>query len=148
MTTIAYRDGVIAADTGMSYGNSRHGECSKIARNHRGDLAGAAGAAGFVAPFLRWFSTGEGDGPDKPVPKSDNSGSDISFIVRAGGSIEVQDSGGSYTVTAPYYAIGSGSPEALGAMFAGADPEMAVRAAMQHDSHTWGDVVILKRDES
>lgn len=39
-------------------------------------------------------------------------------------------------VDQPFYAIGSGSAYALGAMANGASPKEAVKAAMQHDSYT------------
>ena len=39
-------------------------------------------------------------------------------------------------VNGPYYAVGSGSAYAIGAMSLGASPEEAVRAAMKHDAYT------------
>lgn len=64
MTTIAYRDGVMAADTLTTWGNSRDGYVSKIAK--RGSvLAAGSGSMAHVQRFLDWFRTGmKGDPPE------------------------------------------------------------------------------------
>ena len=145
MTTIAYRYGMIAADTGISVGDSWQGEMTKIAKNGNGGLAGATGSIGFTSAFLDWFTNSKPH-TDKPVAMDTQYGSDIGIIIYNTllGGIEVHDASGVSIITAPYYAIGSGAPEALGAMFAGADAKMAVLAAMQHDAHTWGRVETLE----
>jgi hypothetical protein len=43
-----------------------------------------------------------------------------------------------------YTAIGSGAALALGAMFAGADTETAVRAAIKHDTKTRAPVITMR----
>lgn len=144
MTTIAYRDGAIAADTSTCAGGSMVGRVVKIARNATGDLAGAAGDAWYCRAFLAWFEGGEKG--SVPEGKSEHDGFDRGCIFRRDGSIEVYEPRGMFTMTAPYYALGSGKAEALGAMFAGADAEIAVRAAVEHDPHTGGDVVVLRAD--
>ncbi len=44
---------------------------------------------------------------------------------------------------APFFAYGSGSELALGAMLAGATAEEAVRAAAQRDTGTGGEITVL-----
>lgn len=143
MTTIAYRDGVIAADTSMTAGSSRQGRVVKVAANDMGQLAGAAGRATYMAAFLAWFSKGCWDDPPKAEKTDDQC--DRGIVVHWDGSLTVYEDGGSFDLTAPYYAIGSGKPEALGALFAGADAETAVRAAMEHDTFTAGDITVVAR---
>lgn len=144
MTTIAYRDGVIAADSQSTAGDSIVGECAKIARNRDGDLAGAAGDAGFSYAFLSWFMAGEKG--EAPEAKCEDNCFDRGCVFRANGTIEVYEPRGLHLTEAKYYALGSGRPEALGAMFAGADPVTAVRAAMAHDPRTGGTVWTLSRE--
>jgi len=55
MTTITYKGGIIAADTGSYPG--RMGEMTKIAKDGH-FLAGACGDATYCAAFLKWFLNG------------------------------------------------------------------------------------------
>ena len=144
MTTIAYRDGVLAADTGATCGSSRNGAVSKIVRRADGAMAGAGGSASYTHAFLKWFVSGDGQAPDA---KEDNNSMDSAVVFMTDGTIEVYEPRGSFTITAPYYAMGSGRPEALGAMFAGADAKRAVEAAMAHDAHTFGSITLLTHAE-
>jgi 20S proteasome alpha/beta subunit len=142
MTVIAYRDGLLAADTGASRGNTVAGRVVKICHAANGALAAAAGGAGFNGRFLRWASQGEA----WPCPEAKTSDEchDTGIIFRPDGAIELYEPGGMFVLTAPYFAIGSGRDQALGAMFVGADAEAAVRAAIAHDVWTNGDVVSIR----
>lgn len=146
MTTIAYRDGIIAADTCVSPG--RRGHATKIAKRRDGHggflLAGACGFAIYSEAFLRWFENGEQGSP--PEARQVNNACDIGMIIRARNRCELFEPGGSYLIRGDYFAIGSGSPEANGAMFTGATAETAVRAAMAHDENTWGEIQLLRAD--
>ena len=146
MTTIAYRAGVLAADTGMTVGGSRLGSIVKIARREDGALAGAAGNAWYSAAFLAWFLGGASGAP--PEAKLDQSNIDRGVIFLADGTIEVFEPGGSFKLTAPYFAFGAGRPEALGAMHAGASAVGAVQAAIEHDEHTFGDITVLLHEQA
>jgi hypothetical protein len=146
MTTIAYRDGVLAADTGVATeGGSRVGSMVKIVRGPTGNLGGASGTAGYSEAFKRWVLGGEQEPP--PEPKSEERYFDKGAVFHADGKIDIHEPGGRFIVAAPYYAFGSGSPEALGAMFAGADAETAVRAAIAHDTGTHGSVTVLRHEK-
>ncbi len=142
MTTIAYRNGVLAADTSLSTGGCLNGRVTKIAARDN-DLAGVAGSAAFGAAFLKWFTDGEVGDP--PKGESHDDSFDRGVIFRAGGPIEVYEPLGRFDVEADYYAFGSGRSEALGAMFAGADASTGVLAAMQHDANTAGEIMILRQ---
>jgi ATP-dependent protease HslVU (ClpYQ) peptidase subunit len=144
MTTIAFRSGVIAADSGLSMGSSRMSSgMVKIARNKAGDLAGVVGHASFCAGFLEWFKAGE---DERCAPRRFSEDRDQAMIVRRNGKIEMHDGGGVYEVQAEYFAIGSGRPEAMGAMFVGANAETAVRAAVALDGNNFGEVMSLRAD--
>lgn len=143
MTTIAYRDGIVAANTGGSRGATIIDGFRKIARTSDGTLVGAAGTAVYMAAMIRWADGGMVS--DQPVARADDDGCDAALIIRADDVIEVHEVGGFYTISAAYCAIGSGRDQALGAMFAGADVETAVRASISHDAWTNGDVVCVQR---
>lgn len=146
MTTIAYRNGVLAADSACGRGGTHMGAVSKIIRRDDGAMAAIVGTAALQGPFFKWFVAGE-DGERPTVPDPDNNNVATALVFRPDGSCEVYECGGWYTLDpTPYYAVGSGRDVALGAMFAGADPEVAVRAAIVHDSGTGGDVTVLRHD--
>ena len=142
MTTIAYRDGVLAADTLMTRGDSKLVGITKIAKGADGRMGGAAGSAGFCATWRAWLR-GEAS---RPEPKSENDSTDCGLVIWPDGRVELHEQSGSFEVASAYIAIGSGRPEALGAMHAGGDAEAAVRAAIAHDCHTGGDVTVLRAE--
>lgn len=143
MTTIAYRDGILAADTALSRGGTHMVAVTKIVRRADGDMAAVAGIASLIGPFFEWFLGGE-DGDPPTVPDEDNS-CPTGMIFRAAGHVEVYEAGGWYRMNPnPYMAIGSGRDVALGAMHAGARPQEAVEAAIVHDHGTGGDVTVLR----
>jgi hypothetical protein len=146
VTIIAYRNGVIAADTGMTSGDSRFGRISKIARSPSGDLGGAAGTAAYSQAFCQWVALGC---PDElaPTPKEDANNMDRGVVFRTDGVIVVHEPAGTFTCSADYFALGSGRPEALGAMFMGGTAIDAVRAAMKHDANSFGDVEVLAHEQ-
>lgn len=140
MTTIAYRDGVLAADTAtwINDGNVRcPGRTGKLRRLSDGSLYSGAGASAQIEEFGNWLESGcKGD-----KPKAD----DISVLhIRLDGTIvlyagELERVAGE----APFYAVGSGASAALGAMMAGASAAEAVRIAMEVDPYTAGEVDVL-----
>lgn len=86
MTTLAYRDKVLAADSAASLGGSHFAEMTKIAR-HKGQLAGVAGNATFGQAFLNWFEGGESGEP--PVAEIGDGSMDRGVIFRGDGIIRV-----------------------------------------------------------
>lgn len=145
MTTIAYRDGVLAADSAMCRGGTHMCGIAKIVRREDGAMAAVVGVASLAGPFFRWFLDGEKG--DRPTVPDDGDICSTGFIVRPGGVIEMYEHEGWYDIQPePYFAVGSGRDVALGAMVAGADAEVAVRAAIAHDQGTGGDITVLRRE--
>jgi hypothetical protein len=150
MTTIAFKDGIVAADTGMTGGGgSRVGHTVKIVRRMSCvapvafDVAGASGCASWGHAFKTWFTKGE-NGDPPPIAHENQRDDATGVIFRADGSIWVFHSSGRHDLRAPYFAMGSGGSEARGAMQVGASAEDAVRAAMVLDESTYGDVTVLR----
>ena len=140
MTTIAYRDGVLAADTQTTSGERNDGHDVKIAK--RGCiLAAAAGSSAMCRLFMDWFRSGmKGDAPS--MKNGDFTGWGMLFYERD--RIAMLNEAGWETRRAEIYTNGSGGDLALGAMAAGASPPEAVRIAMRYDIHTGGDVTVLR----
>lgn len=135
---------MLAADTGMINGGGRSGFITKIARNAGGDLAGACGNATYLHKFLKWFSSGENGEP--PEGQDEKGNYDVGVIFRASGENVRFERAGSFVFRAEFYAIGSGAPEACGAMWAGASAKRAIAAAIELDTGTFGEIETVSRD--
>lgn len=141
MTTIAYKDGIIAGDGRVTADG--HITCENLVKivATKSHLAGVCGAADYAKRFLEWV---KGGCNEKAIPKTANNTT---------GDIEgmVIDSNGNVTFygrdmlplnigKVQFHAIGSGSAYALGAMAAGADAVEAIRIAIKYDAYSGGRV--------
>jgi hypothetical protein len=143
MTTIAYRSGVLAADTMLTVSGSYFGRAIKIFKREKDNaLAGSCGNADYAAAFSRWFLAGKLDDPPKAEESDKNV--DRSVIFLTNGEIWIFEPGGKFQVYADYFAFGSGMDFALGAMHMGADARQAIEAACKHDPNTGGDITVLR----
>lgn len=149
MTVIAYRNGVLAADSQLSDGDgNKIANCFKI-KKVKGWLLGAAGDFAPTEAFMAKFD------PQSILKKqyvpiyagAPRDGEEFeSMVVSPSGRIyEVSTSG----IFGPiksygYYAIGCGSLIAFGAMAAGADAVGAVKAAIRHSTSCGGRVQKIK----
>lgn len=147
MTVIAYRDGIIAADTGIISGENTFSFMTKIARNAAGDLVGVSGDAGTAYKFLEWFKAGEVGGHPALRDIPSERVYDKAVIFRVSGVWEIYEPPGMFITRGPYYAFGSGKPEALGALWMGATSEQAVAAAISLDSGCFGEIEALKHTQ-
>lgn len=149
MTTIAYRDGVLAADS-KAYGGrycASPGEKVKLHRITDGRCAGwivgiSTNNVGGDAMILDWINRGA------PLPTTSDTKPD-QFIVLAvdpGGSLHLANDNYAFSgpIKADRYAVGSGADFALGAMAMGATAEQAIEVASSLDPHTGGTVTALR----
>jgi ATP-dependent protease HslVU (ClpYQ) peptidase subunit len=139
MTTIAYRDGVLAADSLVTLGDTKvHGYYHKIVRidDH---LIGTAGSVAACQHFLDWLREG---GDESAPPKGDYK----ALVVNPKGKVREFENGSLLPVPrgAKFFSIGSGSPYALAAMYAGASSTDAVKIAAKIDTSTGLPVRVLK----
>lgn len=139
MTTIAYRDGVMAADSLSTSDGIAMGTVAKAIRREDGAMCGAAGSTSLIRALLAWFENGEGG--DKPDLKDNGA---QALIIRPTGSTEWHDEFGFHVISAPFFAIGSGRDVALGAMAAGASAEEAVEHAIRFDINSGGPIVVVR----
>lgn len=138
MTTVAYKDGILAADRAIS-GAGHIGSTRKVFRRKLdGALVGWCGTVSVCQRWVDWFLTGERGAA--PNLGTDEDSSSVVLVVRPNGDVEQHDRYGRAVYEAPYYAIGSGGDYALGAMAFGATARQAVAAAMKHDHMTGSGV--------
>lgn len=140
MTTIAYRDGVLAADTLVCESGRRVGRATKIF-GKAGVFGGVAGCLSHMNAFRDWFLGGMTGDP--PSMKTED-GESEAFIVHDGYVLTLSKMGWDVMRTESH-AVGSGGPVALGAMASGASAEEAVKAAISLDVWSGGDITVLRR---
>lgn len=148
MTTIAYRAGIIAADSYCTSDNVFVGSIRKVARNEQGWLGGASGNVVFTSKWLDWFvSDFEESSMPTPEKNGPNSCDGLALMVGPKGTIRVVEDKGFYDLQADYYAIGSGTDFAFGALAHGATAEEAVAAAIVHDRYSGGPITVLRANQ-
>jgi len=131
MTTVAYKDGVMAADRAIS-GGGHIGTTRKVTRRKSdGSLIGFCGTVSVCQRWVEWFLAGE-RGTAPTLGTDEDSASQI-MVVRPDGTVENHDRYGKAMFEAPYYAMGSGADYALGAMAFGASARQAVASSIKHD---------------
>lgn len=142
MTTIVYRDGVMAGDSQVTANYSVTGHQRKVHRIN-GHLIGCCGKASEIQSFLNWWGEGRRK-EDKPSIQEDFS----ALTVNKKGDISQWDKTlVPYPKKEVYCAIGAGSDIAFGAFFQGANAVEAVDAAILHDVLTGGDVHFVELGE-
>jgi len=136
MTTIAYRDGILAGDRQATAGELSSYRFRKVHKRKDGALIGGCGVNSLLHRYTTWFLNGEqgfkphmGSNPDDDI--------DV-LIVRPDGTVEFHDRFGGYKIEGKFFAIGSGAEYALGAMQFGASARQAISCAAKHDRNTGG----------
>lgn len=148
MTTIAYRDGVMASDS-RGYGGDRApvGSKTKIHRLPDGTLMGcSSNAPGQPEAVFAWYAGGAD-------PREAPAFGDAKFrllVVRPDGQSFLGEN--SFYLSGPldarFFAVGSGQEYALGAMEAGASAVRAVEVAIKLDVWSDGEVRVLRHVEA
>lgn len=143
MTTIAYRDGVLAGDQRTTDdGAIVPGRFIKVFKNDQGWLYGACGDSGPMEDFYRFMAGVVNSIDPKRIPRS---GIYEAIIVSPTSDVFVVEKGfiEKYPLDTEYLAIGSGRKVAYGALYMGATPAQAVQAAITHDNCTGGSVNVV-----
>ena len=137
MTTIAYRDGVMAADSAVITGHqTRVARVRKVHRCPDGTLIGGAGAAWAIQAVWAWFDKGE---PEDERPEFETEEEELLnlLIVRPDGRVtRMDDTRGEYQVEGEYHALGAGDEGALCAMAAGASAVEAIEIVARFNLYT------------
>lgn len=146
MTTIAYRDGILAADSRVTYGEdsgARIHSCKKLYRKTvtqgKKSFDVIIATAGESSPgllFVDWYGSG------KPIPDTflHLGGDFLCLVLTPSGLFEYDVYCRGEPVSDDFYAIGSGAKAALGAMHCGKSAIEAVRIAARIDPYTGGRI--------
>ena len=114
-------------------------------RTSKGCLVGVCGDIDAAVLFLKWAESGFKETKQFSVLSSGDVGG---LRVNPDGVVECYEgSVGFFQMEAPFYALGSGSVIAIGAMAAGADAETAAKIACKY-SHGCGEPVHVLRMEN
>lgn len=140
MTTIAYRDGILAADTKVSEDGLYCGSITKVGKI--GEVLFAATGSLF---FLQSFSDWVRNGLPEPMPediKNDENGTGILIYREHFLNLEKGKWDRLYT---DFAAFGSGRRIALGALAMGGSAIEAVEIAIKYDTYSGGDIKFVRR---
>ena len=142
MTTICYRDGVLAADSGGTQSGIMETFSEKIhvvvSRDFGLCAFGLCGEDRQILMFKSWLETGEAH---NLLFKEEDGGCVAAIVVSEDGVPILFDGEGQMSCgAAPFLAIGSGRAVALGAMENGADAVRAVEIACKYDIYSGGQV--------
>lgn len=148
MTTIAYRDGIIAADSRETLSTKSGGDrivnhnCQKLYKV-RGSILATYGCSGAGLAFLDWWKRGA---KRSKIPhKLSDYDFGILILARSGDLLHYDNTCIAEELDPhSFYAFGSGSKAALGALWAGADAEKAVYSACMVDPWSGTPVVVIK----
>lgn len=152
MTTIAFKDGIMAADTqitiqGDGFGALKAHAAKKIAKDSEGVLYGICGTYAQCTKVIEALKRQAKTGGAVPLPVPTRDDDFEILIAYPDGRLRSLIPQGEILLDdAKYYAIGSGASVAMGAMFAGASARVAVLAAIEHSEGTGGKVEQLHFD--
>lgn len=139
MTAIAYRDGIMAADTAAWNDRIISGHVNKIVRLPCGSLFAAQGDREYIEAYLRWRR----DGGERPAAV-DKLELFFGLLVRPDG-IAFWVGGSTYEpypVDHPYAALGACQEYLYGALAAGATAAEAITLAIENHDSAGGKVQI------
>lgn len=137
MTTLAYRAGVLAADSLCRVGDwNAPYSIEKLFRMKDGSVCGVCGNYTEAIAFINWLNAKKAD--------SRPSLTGATVVQMTADGVVVHESEGCYPVKGEFGAWGSGLPVALGALHMRATAEEAVRVAALVDEGTGGAIVSMK----
>lgn len=140
MTTIAYRNGVLAGDRQTNNGGIVTGTTRKVWKE-QGLLFGVAGSISALQNVMKWSK-----GKRKSLPFMSTLLSYSCIVVSKRGSIFVfssEDKEGCI-LTTDIFALGSGGDLALGAMMHGASPKRSIELAGTRCVYTGGGIDVVR----
>lgn len=127
----------MAADTRVTWDDETTSASIKI-EQWQNEILGAAGDFAAGMRFLEWYKAGSKGRKPKV-------GKDFRMLKLTKEGLFLIDHDLVWVkIDAPYYAIGSGAPFAIGAMEMGAAPAKAIEIAMKHDNATGGSITTLE----
>lgn len=149
MTTVAFRDGVMASDSrgvDSSVGIVKLQKLFRKKMKGKEHIIGVAGHWEAALLFVDWYGTNDTSLADRIGKLPADSSFDI--MIWTGKKLLTSDAMMRLTEwNEDYYAIGSGGAYAITAMDCGKTAAQAIQMAMKRDIHTGGRVVTMRLDE-
>lgn len=147
MTTVAYRDGIMAADSCVTYGAIiMPCNITKVTKFANGSIFAYSGTIELGELLKRELARciHEQDGilPDCDIDRQDNAFS--AAIVQPDGEVLFHEGRTWIQMDVPYFALGSGKDYAYAAMYLGASAEQAVKCACTLDLNSGGKIKKVK----
>lgn len=140
MTAVAYRDGVISADTMTTHNYVKAHEPKVIKKE--GHLFGVAGeACPSNEDLVSWFLKNK---VRESLPEFKNHSFTMMVIYPEGNIKLIDNTGRFYPIKDKFWAIGSGAEVCFGAMEMGASAQEAVKAAIKWQKDCGGKVITRK----
>ena len=148
MTTIVYRDGIIAADTQISYDEEllKFNE-TKIVQTKQGDIIAGRGSCCGCDLFLAWYTKSNGEWKAKhgefPFTQVIQPDDDFTCLVATkDGKLKLYDFylNEREINLKDFFAVGTGAKAAYGALEMGATANQSVKVAMKYDLYSGGKV--------
>jgi hypothetical protein len=137
MTTIAYRDGVLAGDTMTHINKMKAGFNTRKVFRLPGGAVGYAGDVDAGEFFVSVIKADFKENGELSFPKIKLKG--VTAIIAVPGTFHLWE-GGWVSTAMPYFAIGHGMNWAIAAMDAGATAREAVAVSIKRDLYTGGKV--------
>jgi hypothetical protein len=139
VTAIAYRGGIMAADSAVRSSGTLLGTVKKIVRSPDGALGASSGCAYMGGAFDDWMR-GNRKGP---LELKGDTEKFSALVVLPDGTVVKYDSNGYPDRTSNEFHVGgSGWELMLGAMEMGATAERAVAVAIKYDGHCGGPIQV------
>jgi hypothetical protein len=151
MSTIAYRNGIMAADSGVWYSDAVTSGIIKLVRSKDSSLYGYIGSLASSQQHAQWIKGGELGPEPLPVESSEHKGraNFAAMVVTIEGDIGyLGHEGIEKHGRAMYWACGAENVGALCAMSAGASAIDAIRAVINHTTGARGPIYWLTHDGS
>lgn len=144
MTTIAVKNGVMAFDSKITEDGGHVGYMNKGRKTSK-FLVATCGSVEDGEAFMDWLAAG-GVAADKKLFGLDRNLDDFLAIAinKTGKVFRYEGRLYPFVMEAPFFALGSGAPYAMGAMAFGASAAQAVKIASKFDLATGGTVRELK----
>lgn len=138
MTTIAFKDGVLAGEEACNREGVRVGYRRKVRRIAGGRVA-MTGYLPEALAIVGWLASGR----EGPFPQGASEAGAVIWVPDEGPPKLIEAGYESDLPAAPFHAWGTGAPFALGAMAAGATAAEAVRIGKRFDTRSDGRVTAL-----
>lgn len=151
MTTIAYKDGIIAADTQLTIGDVKMVSADKINVLNNHTIFAAAGETPAIILAERFFRQDDWESkldsrPD--IPKEDKEDNPLdAILIYKGKAYLVDRTCLPEPLNHPFYAVGSGWKFAMAAMHSGLSAPDAVKFASELDVYTNDKIRYLNVEE-